>query len=59
MLLYIVVCLGLNLQFGYAGVVNFAGAAFFGIGCYTAAVLTDTALPHLLVVLAGGAGRGA
>ena len=55
-LLYIVVCLGLNMQFGYAGVVNFAGAAFFGIGCYTAAVLTNhTALPHLLVVLAGGA----
>jgi ABC-type branched-subunit amino acid transport system permease subunit len=54
-LLYIVVCLGLNLQFGYAGVVNFAGAAFFGIGCYTSAVLTNhTALPHLLVVLAGG-----
>ena len=54
-LLYIVVCLGLNIQFGYAGVVNFAGAAFFGIGCYTAAVLTNhTALPHLLVVLVGG-----
>jgi ABC-type branched-subunit amino acid transport system permease subunit len=54
-LLYIVVCLGLNIQFGYAGVVNFAGAAFFGIGCYTAAVLTNhTSLPHLLVVLAGG-----
>ncbi len=54
-LLYVVVCLGLTLQFGYAGVVNFAGAAFFGIGCYSAAVLTEhTALPHLLVVLAGG-----
>lgn len=54
-LLYIVVCLGLNLQLGYAGVVNFAGAAFFGIGCYTAAVLTShTSLPHLAVVLAGG-----
>ena len=54
-LLYIVVCLGLNIQFGYAGVVNFAGAAFFGIGCYTSAVLTNhTPLPHLLVVLAGG-----
>ena len=25
-LLYIIVCLGLNIQFGYAGVVNFAGA---------------------------------
>jgi ABC-type branched-subunit amino acid transport system permease subunit len=54
-LLYVVVCLGLNLQFGYAGVVNFAGAAFFGIGCYTSAVLgSHTSLPHLLIVLAGG-----
>ncbi len=55
-LLYTVVCLGLNIQFGYAGVLNFAGAAFFGIGSYTAATLsTHTALPHLLVLLAGGA----
>lgn len=54
-LLYIVVCLGLNIQFGYAGVVNFAGAAFFGIGCYTSAVLANhTPLPHLVVVLVGG-----
>lgn len=54
-LLFAVVGLGLNIQFGYAGVVNFAGAAFFGIGSYTAAVLvTHTALPHLLVLgLAG------
>jgi ABC-type branched-subunit amino acid transport system permease subunit len=54
-LLYSVVGLGLNLQFGYAGVVNFAGAAFFGIGSYTAAVLaTHTGVPHLIVLLAGG-----
>src|SRR5690606_13624700 len=26
--------LGLTLQFGFAGVVNFAGAAFFGVGGY-------------------------
>jgi ABC-type branched-subunit amino acid transport system permease subunit len=55
-LLYTVVGLGLNLQFGYAGIVNFAGAAFFGIGSYTAATLaTHTAVPHGLVLLAGGA----
>ena len=55
-LLYVVVGLGLNLQFGYAGIVNFAGAAFFGIGSYTAAVLaTHTGVPHALVLLAGGA----
>jgi ABC-type branched-subunit amino acid transport system permease subunit len=54
-LLYAVVCLGLNLQFGYAGVVNFAGAAFFGIGSYTAATLAGhTGLPHPAVLLAGG-----
>jgi len=54
-LLYSVACLGLNIQFGYAGVLNFAGASFFGIGAYTSAVLnTYTAIPHLLVILAGG-----
>jgi ABC-type branched-subunit amino acid transport system permease subunit len=54
-LLYILACLGLNIQFGYAGLLNFAGAAFLGIGCYTAAVLTvHTAIPHLLVLLIGG-----
>src|SRR5947208_13243945 len=54
-LLYAVATLGLNLQFGYAGVLNFAGASFFGIGAYTSAVLgTYTAVPHLLVLLIGG-----
>jgi ABC-type branched-subunit amino acid transport system permease subunit len=54
-LLYSVATLGLNIQFGYAGVLNFAGASFFGIGAYTSAVLnTHTALPHLLVLLVGG-----
>jgi ABC-type branched-subunit amino acid transport system permease subunit len=53
--LYVTTCLGLTLQFGYAGVVNFAGAAFFGIGAYTAAVLMEhTAAAHALVLLAGG-----
>src|SRR5512143_2320649 len=54
-LLYSVATLGLNVQFGYAGVLNFAGASFFGIGAYTSAVLNaQTALPHLLVLLVGG-----
>jgi ABC-type branched-subunit amino acid transport system permease subunit len=54
-LIVIVACLGLNVQFGYAGVVNFAGASFFGVGGYTAAVLASSArLPHALVLLAGG-----
>src|SRR5581483_9352477 len=54
-LLYSVATLGLNVQFGYAGVLNFAGASFFGIGAYTSAVLnTYTAIPHLIVPLIGG-----
>ncbi|MCC7549717.1 MAG: branched-chain amino acid ABC transporter permease [Burkholderiales bacterium] len=54
-LLYALVCLGLNVQFGYAGVLNFAGAAFFGIGGYTAAVLAaHTALPHLVILASAG-----
>ena len=54
-MIYITVGLSLNLQFGYSGVVNFAGAAFFGIGSYTAATLaTHTGLPHLLIMLIAG-----
>jgi ABC-type branched-subunit amino acid transport system permease subunit len=54
-LLYVVATLGLNIQFGYAGVLNFAGASFFGVGAYTAAVLNQhTSVPHLLVLLIGG-----
>ena len=54
-IIYVIACLGLNLQFGYSGVLNFAGAAFFGIGCYTAAVLTkNTDIPHLIILVAGG-----
>lgn len=54
-LIVILACLGLNVQFGYAGVVNFAGATFFGVGGYTAAVLArSTAVPHLFILLIGG-----
>ena len=54
-LLAAVACLGLHVQFGQAGVVNFAGAAFFGVGGYAAAVLAaHPGIPHLFVLLAGG-----
>jgi len=54
-LLLMVAALGLTVQFGFAGVVNFAGAAFLGIGCYTAAVVTKyTALPSILTLPLGG-----
>ncbi|MGN6283806.1 MAG: branched-chain amino acid ABC transporter permease [Afipia sp.] len=54
-LLYAVAALGLNIQFGQAGVLNFAGASFFGIGAYTSAVLgTHTSVPSLLIIPIGG-----
>jgi ABC-type branched-subunit amino acid transport system permease subunit len=54
-MLYAIAALGLTIQFGYAGVVNFAGASFFGIGAYTSAVLmSQTALPHLAILFLGG-----
>ncbi|KEO54087.1 branched-chain amino acid ABC transporter permease [Thioclava pacifica] len=54
-LLYFVASLGLNIQFGFTGLVNFAGAAFFGAGAYTAAVLGNVlVIPPLLILLAGG-----
>lgn len=54
-LLYFTAALGLNIQFGYAGMVNFAGAAFFGAGAYTAAVLGAVeGFPPLLTLACGG-----
>jgi ABC-type branched-subunit amino acid transport system permease subunit len=53
--IYSVAVLGLNVQLGYAGVINFSGASFFGIGGYTAAVfLQNTPAPTLFTLLLGG-----
>jgi ABC-type branched-subunit amino acid transport system permease subunit len=54
-MLLMVAALGLTVQFGFAGVVNFAGSAFLGIGCYTAAVATKyTPLPSVVTLPLGG-----
>lgn len=42
--------LGLNLQFGYTGIINFGHVAFLGIGAYAVAVMT-TRYPHWTAVL--------
>ncbi|WP_448191490.1 branched-chain amino acid ABC transporter permease [Azospirillum sp. sgz301742] len=53
-------CIGLTVQFGYAGMVNFAGASFYGVGAYTAAVLVKySSLPHLLAIPLGGVAAAA
>ena len=46
---YMLVAMGLNVQWGYAGIINFSVAAFFGIGAYAAALATGDNSP-----LAGG-----
>lgn len=38
--LYALILVGLNLQFGHTGLVNFGPVAFFAVGGYTAAILT-------------------
>lgn len=53
-LINIIACLGLNLQFGYAGMLNFAGAAMLGVGGYTAALLGQNAIPPILLLPMGG-----
>ncbi|CAM5363756.1 branched-chain amino acid transport system permease protein [Aquamicrobium terrae] len=39
-LLYIVLCLGLNIVVGYAGLLDLGYAAFFAVGAYTTGILT-------------------
>jgi len=46
--IYAVLCLGLNLQWGFAGLFNAGIAAFFAIGAYTAAILTTAENPNHL-----------
>lgn len=39
-LLYVVLCLGLNIVVGYAGLLDLGYAAFFAVGAYTIGILT-------------------
>ena len=44
-LIYMLLTIGLNLQYGYTGLINFGVVAFFAIGAYTAALLTLAGWP--------------
>jgi branched-chain amino acid transport system permease protein len=53
--IFAIVALGLNLLTGYAGQISLCHAAFFGVGAYATALLTQKAgVPFLLSLLAGG-----
>jgi branched-chain amino acid transport system permease protein len=46
-LIYMLLAIGLNLQYGYTGLINFGVVAFFAIGAYTSALLTLGGWPLL------------
>jgi len=48
-----IVALSLNWEFGFAGLANFGKVAFFLIGGYTYALLSQTGLPFYLCLIAG------
>lgn len=56
--IYAVMALGLNLQAGAAGLVNFGHVAFVGVGAYGAGIAAAAGL-HPLAGLAGGVGVAA
>ncbi|MWG32933.1 branched-chain amino acid ABC transporter permease [Halomarina oriensis] len=57
--MYVLLSFGLNVQWGYAGLINFSVAAFFGLGAYGTALLSAGnsplagGLPPLLGLFAG------
>lgn len=56
---FVIYALGLNLIYGFTGQFSLGHAAFYGIGAYTAALLTKLVLPDTIVtypvaLLAGG-----
>ncbi len=57
---YGIALLGLNLLFGYTGLLSFGHALFVALGAYTVAVLTSQlGVRHFEAVLAAAAGAGA
>lgn len=51
--LYALFALGLNLQWGYAGLINFGHVAFMTVGAYTTVLLSSQGVPLIIAVVAG------
>ncbi len=52
--IFVIACLGLNLQLGSTGMMNLAGAAFYAFGAYSAGLLAlNLKLPPILTVPLG------
>lgn len=52
-LIYVLLALGLTLQYGFTGLINFGHVGFFAIGAYTSAILAMNGLPLVLSFAAG------
>lgn len=46
--------LGLNLQWGFTGLINFGHVAFMTVGAYTAVILSLYGVPLVIAALVGG-----
>ncbi|QRM32245.1 branched-chain amino acid ABC transporter permease [Microvirga sp. VF16] len=53
--IYVLLAMGLNLQYGLTGLINFGHVGFFCIGAYTAALLGQVGIPWPIAFLAGAA----
>lgn len=51
--IYIILALGLNLQYGIAGLINFGHVAFFAVGAYVTAILSLAATPVPIAISLG------
>jgi neutral amino acid transport system permease protein len=52
--IYALFSLGLNLQWGFTGLLNFGHIAFMTLGAYTTVLLSQKGIPLLFAALAGG-----
>lgn len=53
--LYALFALGLNLQWGFTGLINFGHVGFMIVGAYTTVLLSSKGIPLILAVLIGSA----
>ncbi len=51
-LIYVLLTLGLNLQYGFTGLINFGHVGFFALGAYASALLSLEGVPLVLCFLA-------
>ncbi|OKH19331.1 branched-chain amino acid ABC transporter permease [[Limnothrix rosea] IAM M-220] len=50
---YAIFCLGLNLQWGFTGLINFGHVAFMTIGAYATVLLASQGIPLIVALLIG------